>query len=441
MNYQDFTNLQTPCYVFSLDELTERLRRIRALLGGRYRLVYAMKANPFLIEAALPFVDALEVCSPGEEKICEAAGIPPEKLVLSGVNKEPENFRHIAGRCKDAPVYTAESPAQLRMLDEIARERQLVFRVLLRVTAGNQFGMDEPDLFELIRIRDQYLGITVCGLQYFSGTQKFARQIRSEVRYLDDLLERLRTETGFVPDVLEYGPGLSVSYFENETDRDDAEVIAALTEQLDGMRFSGPVALEMGRYLAAYCGYYATRIADCKQISGRTCCIVDGGIHQVNYFGQAMAMKVPHILTKADKTDQRADMADKQPDTAEKQPDEEARNLGISDPAKSCMICGSLCTTADVLVREITLPDPQPGDLLVFTRTGAYSVTEGISLFLSRNLPRVYLAYSSDDGKNLTGESAEISSSASVCARNTNQRIIEVRTELPTWRMNYGTIT
>lgn len=30
------------------------------------------------------------------------------------------------------------------------------------------------------------------------------------------------------------------------------------------------------------------------------------------------------------------------------------------------------------------------GDRLVFERTGAYSVTEGIALFLSRDLPEVY---------------------------------------------------
>ena len=33
---------------------------------------------------------------------------------------------------------------------------------------------------------------------------------------------------------------------------------------------------------------------------------------------------------------------------------------------------------------------PEVDDILVFMNVGAYSVTEGISLFLSRDLPRVY---------------------------------------------------
>ena len=54
-------------------------------------------------------------------------------------------------------------------------------------------------------------------------------------------------------------------------------------------------------------------------------------------------------------------------------------------------LCGSLCTTNDVLVRSISLTGLQPGDLLVFENAGAYSVTEGLGLFLSRDLPQIVL--------------------------------------------------
>ena len=62
---------------------------------------------------------------------------------------------------------------------------------------------------------------------------------------------------------------------------------------------------------------------------------------------------------------------------------------GGSGPEKS-MLCGSLCTTADILDRDAFLPEPAVGDRVVFTRCGSYSVTEGISLFLSRDLPAIY---------------------------------------------------
>ena len=74
-----------------------------------------------------------------------------------------------------------------------------------------------------------------------------------------------------------------------------------------------------------------------------------------------MAMMLPHILTRPDGDMQKA------------------------------TICGSLCTTADVLVRNADIPSPCTGDRLIFARAGAYSSTEGISLFLCRDLPEIYL--------------------------------------------------
>ena len=61
------------------------------------------------------------------------------------------------------------------------------------------------------------------------------------------------------------------------------------------MRYQGPVTLELGRYFAACAGSYATRIVDIKTNLGRRYCIVDGGIHQVNYYGQLLATKRPPV--------------------------------------------------------------------------------------------------------------------------------------------------
>lgn len=43
------------------------------------------------------------------------------------------------------------------------------------------------------------------------------------------------------------------------------------------------------------------------------------------------------------------------------------------------------------------LVDARVGDVLVFERVGAYSVTEGIYLFLSRALPRIFF-WTADEG-------------------------------------------
>ena len=66
-------------------------------------------------------------------------------------------------------------------------------------------------------------------------------------------------------------------------------------------------------------------------------------------------------------------------------------------PDTDYTLCGSLCTVADVLVREVKLKKLELGDVLEFGHCGAYSVTEAPVLFLSRQLPAIY-AYSKEYG-------------------------------------------
>lgn len=402
MEYKDFekwfsgeaSGAKTPAYVFSGEELLGRLKMIRENIDPSFRVAFAMKANPFVTGILASAADCLEICSPGEERICERADVPPEKMVLSGVNKEEEDFLRIMKYCSSrggGAVYTAESTVQAEMLNRAwgcLRESEgkgQRIKVLLRLTSGNQFGMDEDTIARLIRDREKYANLDICGLQLYSGTQKSRpRFFEEEIAAVDAFISRLQEEFSFITREFEYGPGLFVPYFLKEGSYDDAGVLHLITELLHKMKWQGQVTLEIGRFLAAYCGYYVTRIMEMKENRGVRYCILDGGIHQVSYFGQMMAMKHPHMLTKeaADETDLKYNL------------------------------CGSLCTVSDVLVKEVPLHRAGTGDILVFERTGAYSVTEGISLFLSRDLPRVYMYE--------------------------NEKLTEVRKQIFTEEWNYG---
>lgn len=373
MEHQAFQSLKTPAYLFSTEALASRVRMLREALPEA-KLVYAMKANPFLVAALKNLVDAFEVCSPGEARICMQQGIPGEKIVLSGVNKDAESTTAIADHYGDAALYTVESPAQMRLLSLIAAARDLQFRVVLRLSAGNQFGMDAETILTLLRDRAEYPALSVAGLHLYAGTQKKAAQIEKELATTDALFARMREEADYQAEIFEYGPGLAVPYFQTDDEASEASALAHLADVLGKLQFGGRLQIELGRFLAASCGYYATRVADVKQTDGHCYLILDGGIHHLNYYGQMMGMKVPHILHK-----------------------------GTDETSVRCTLCGSLCTTSDVMVREISLPAPKVGDLLVFTRAGAYSVTEAPALFLSRDLPRIYLQ--SDDGLSLIRDS------------------------------------
>ncbi|MDD3137477.1 MAG: alanine racemase [Lachnospiraceae bacterium] len=384
---------ETPAYVFDLDKLNTRLKWLKELLQGTAKLCYAMKANPFLIEPMGKQVDIFEVCSPGEFRICERAHIPMENIVLSGVNKEKRDIEYVVNTYKGKGKYTIESWNQLELLEACAKAKNIKIDVLIRVTSGNQFGMDEVDVCKIIENRNQYPALNFKGLQFYSGTQKKKIvKIEKELLYLDKLCRVLEKNYDFSVEELEYGPGFFVAYFENESDLYDDNLMKEFVKLLKQLQFRGEIILEMGRFVVADCGYYFSKIIDQKINHGQNYCIIDGGINHVNYYGQTMAMKIPkHIHV----------------------PYDHKKVIEEKQANQDWNICGSLCTVGDVLVKNMPLYDPQTGDVLIFENIGAYSITEGIYLFLSRNLPKVFF-YSDKQGLQLVRESLTTDSINSV---------------------------
>ena len=377
----------TPSYLFDLDRLARRMETLKKALGSRAELCYAMKANPFLTGALRDLADRFEVCSPGEYDICRRLDIPEEKLVISGVNKSPEDTARMMDDCPRMGRYTAESPAQLELLHQCASRRKRKVPVLLRLTSGNQFGMDEEEVRRIVAERAKYPFLDIVGIQQYSGTQKHSeKRLRRQLSRLDGLISSLREESGFETRELEYGPGLPVFYFRDDEAFDEEAFLGEFASALADMAFQGHITLELGRSIAAECGYYLTAAADCKTNKGQQYVILDGGLHQMNYYGQSMAMRVPTVYR-----------------LRERDGEETLWNL-----------CGSLCTVNDILVKQLPVKNLQPGDVFVFEKTGAYSVTEGMALFLSRDLPAV-ISWSEKDGFRLLRERQSVSSLNTPC--------------------------
>ena len=360
----------TPLYVFDEECLKSRIASLRASLPAKTGICYAMKANPFVLPAVSHLVDRIEVCSEGEQRICADLSIDSEKLVISGVNKDEDAIRESIKVQGAAGRYTVESVGQFNMIYRIARSCNARLKILLRLTSGNQFGMDEWTIKELASLygSDPYLDL--CGIQYFSGTQKKSLgRIGKEIDLLGDLVFELQRESDLYIREVEYGPGFPVDYFDDrprqEVEAEEKAFLEQVSMLMPKMRTRRRIILELGRAIVASCGTYATRVVDTKTNGGENYAIVDGGIHHLTYYGNSLALKKPPCRLVHDKDDQQAAVI--QPWT----------------------VCGSLCTVNDLLVKRAEFRGLGQGSLLAFEQTGAYCMTEGISLFLSRDLPEI----------------------------------------------------
>jgi len=392
---QILRSLPTPCYLFDEAAFVHRAARVREAVGGGIGLTFSIKAGPFLLPHLPETFSYVEVCSPGELSLCEELHVAPEKIIFSGVNKTADDVeRAVAYGCA---FLTVESEKHLRLINEAGVHSGRQIHVLVRLSDESQFGVDEALLKEMIRGRAHYAGVHFAGLHYFTGTGKTrAKEHRRELARLDALLTELHENYGFTPEKVEYGPGLGVEYFPPLTveerseaaDQTDMELLHAVAPVLKEFAEKYPLTIEMGRFFAAPAGCYLTQVVDVKTNDGTNYALIDGGLHQLKYDGQLMGMQIPVIHhLKAAEAAAKASVEDTAEATT---PSAEGATEAPTDPAKWTIV-GSLCTTQDVIARKVPLGEVQEGDRLLFERCGAYSVTEGMALFLSRDLPAVYL--------------------------------------------------
>lgn len=355
----------TAFYVFDVSEAIRRAQWLRKQLPPETALCYAVKANPFLIRDLAPHVERLELCSPGEAEICRELHIAPEKMVISGVYKSPDFIEQLVADGADR-IYTVESLTQFLLLRRLSERHDKNLRLLLRLTNDSQFGMDETEIRAIVGDRADYPQLDLIGLEYFSGTQKTSlKKLRREIQMLDRILGELKDDYGYRAEELEYGPGFPVAYFEEE-ELDEEALLQGFSELLDTMEHRTQITLELGRSLAASCGTYYTHVVDSKCSRGQRYLMTDGGMHQLVYYGQHMAMRHPRLTVVG----------------KEGRPTEATWN-----------ICGALCSMNDLLAKQVPLPAVEIGDVLRFENAGAYCMTEGSALFLSRELPGIYLRH------------------------------------------------
>lgn len=355
-------NHQTPFYCFDTDIFEERIHKVKERLNSSAKLCFSVKSNPWLAESASKYADMLEVCSMGELHLCMDSGIPLSKLSVGGVAKTKAECEELAGL--NPHRISVESVNQLRLLNSAAEKYNNELHVLLRLTKGDQFGISKERISQILEDKEQYKNICFEGIHYYFGTQKKDPHIaEKELNFLSQTAAELSVKE------IEFGSGAGVPLFADQSEDDLEKYMQDIYKRVDFFAGFDQTVLECGRALTYDSGIYAVSVVDKKAHYGKEYLIVDGGIHQLSYYGQIGGKPLPNII---------------------KRPISKGET-------KKYIVCGSLCTASDILANGVELSEVKIGDRLVFLNTGAYSVTEARSLFLSRELPAVYL---SGGGKN-----------------------------------------
>jgi diaminopimelate decarboxylase len=232
---------------------------------------------------------------------------------------------------------------------------------------ATQFGIDEEKLDVAVAyLRESGSHFNFKGIHVYSGTQCLNEE--ALVKNVDNVLEiAKRLENGYDLECawINLGGGFGVSYHDNQKLNIGkiAEGVKKSIENYKSFTKGDPdFVFELGRYLVTEAGIYVTKVVSYKESRGKLYFILDGGMnHHLAASGNFGQIIKKNFIVK---------------------------NLSNPDAEiESCNLVGPLCTTLDILGRDIAVELPRVGDIIGFLNSGSYGFTSSPLLFLGHETP------------------------------------------------------
>lgn len=388
----------TPLYVYDLDVIDRQVAALRAALPPNAELAYAVKANPAL--AIVAHLGALglgaDVASGGELATALRAGIPAERIVMTGPGKRDAELRAaVEAGGTGIRAVTVESLGELARLEAIARDvgrrQPVMLRAAVSETArlervrlvgddgAGKFGMDAADLVDGARSAARSAHLELLGLHAFGASNVLdAGALVAHVAATGRAARELARVAGTTVRIVDAGGGLGIPYETHEESLDLVTLgrgLAAVAEAWagDDLLAEARLLLEPGRFLVGPSGAYLARVVDVKTVNGTVVAILDGGVH--------------HVLRPALVGQEHRVRLFPGPGSGGV-----GGSAGGGARTVPVTVAGPLCSGLDVLAVGAVMAVPRVGDLLAVLDVGAYGFTESMPYFLSHPIPAEVLA-------------------------------------------------
>lgn len=353
----------TPVYVYSRATLERHFTVFRKAVRsipqiGDPLIAYAVKANSnvSVIKVLGDLGAGADTVSEGEIRRALKAGIPPDRIIFSGVGKTGSEIA-FALRTGLAEI-NIESEPELDQVSQIAQEIGKSIKVAIRVnpdvaagghakiaTGGsdNKFGVSISEAERLYAKADSLPGLSPIAVACHIGSQiSNLEPMRQAFAKMRDLVERLRG-AGLKVERLDLGGGLGVPYF-NQPDPPSPQVYAdMISGVIKGMDIA--LAFEPGRVITANAGILLAQVLHRHdRPEGQSFVVLDAAMNDLI----------------------RPAMYDAWHDIRP------VRETASNGSGQMVDIVGPVCETGDTFARGRPMPPVGSGDLVAFMSAGAY---------------------------------------------------------------------
>lgn len=358
----------TPLYV--MDEVTLRkIAREYKDAFSSYKKVNMMYASKALMTSQIAKIlheegFGFDVVSGGEIFTIHNAKVDMNYATFNGNNKTYDEIELAlnlnVGRISVDNFY------EIKLLDEIAKKKNKVQKILLRITPGiechtheyiqtghldSKFGFDLTQIDEAVNlIKNECKNLEIKGLHAHIGSQIFETQVYyDEIGVLIKELKRINEVHNLNLDEMNIGGGLGITYTNEDCPPSVYElagvILKSIKENCAKYNFDEPILyIEPGRSIVGTSGVTLYTIGSYKQVpKGRKYIAVDGGMADNPRPSMYGAKYVAEIANKKE-----------------------------NENFEKVTVAGRFCESGDILIKDIELNSPETGDILCVYNTGAY---------------------------------------------------------------------
>ena len=353
----------TPFYCYSTATLERHYRVFADAFADVPSLVcYAVKANSNqAVIATLARLGAgADVVSEGELKRALKAGVPPDKIMFSGIGKTDREL----ALAVDSGILcvNVESEQELDRLSTIATAKGRSIDISVRVNpdidarthakiatgkSENKFGIPISRARTVYAHAAKLPGLRVAGVDMHIGSQiTDLSPFADAFALLSEFVQALRADGHTITHV-DLGGGLGIPYEDSAAPPPDPKAYAAIVK--NATRGLGcKLIFEPGRLIAGNAGILVTRVLYVKRGEAKTFVIVDAAMNDLI---RPTLYEAHHEFWPVRETDAGS------------------RQI-VAD------IVGPICETGDYLALDRKMTEPKEGDLLAIMSTGAYGAVQ-----------------------------------------------------------------
>lgn len=378
----------TPLYLYDIESLQQQYRTIKDSFGGFKSLVcYALKANSNLgiLRTLAELGSGADCVSLNEVRRAMLAGIPPYKIIFSGVGKEDCEIREairlgilFINVESKMELYRIEKITQELYGDKISHKKpnppkniyqesanedslplhtpesiQYQTRISIRVNPDvdakthpyistglheNKFGLDIESAKELYIYAHKSEFLNPVGIHYHIGSQILDKtpllESTQKILELAKSLKALQIPLKF----FDIGGGFGISYKDEEA-LDIQGYIHEIIRKIDALECTA--ICEPGRFIMGNSGALLTRVIGEKKTANKRFVIVDCAMNDL--LRPSLYHAYHHIT-----------------------------HLSGRGQESVCDVVGAICESGDYVGKDIALPQCESGDLLLIESAGAY---------------------------------------------------------------------